>query len=96
MVTGDARFFAITKRIHNKIHGDPGGGPLGEDDAGHYAHILAANAHELLAQMRPGDLVLDNPPEARQKGEAAHAYIREHYVGDLHLLRYAQLFSGLL
>jgi trehalose synthase len=40
--------------------------------------------------------LLDNPGESTQIGEAAHAYIRENYVGDLHLLRYDQLFSGLL
>jgi hypothetical protein len=29
-------------------------------------------------------------------GHAAQAYIREQYVGDLHLLRYARLFSELI
>jgi hypothetical protein len=29
-------------------------------------------------------------------GRAAQAHIREHYVGDLHLLRYAQLFDALI
>jgi hypothetical protein len=28
-------------------------------------------------------------------GRAAQAHIREHYVGDLHLLRYERLFSAL-
>jgi hypothetical protein len=29
-------------------------------------------------------------------GHAAQARIREHYVGDLHLLRYERLFSALI
>ena len=28
VITGDAEFFAITKRLHNQIHGDRAGGPL--------------------------------------------------------------------
>jgi trehalose synthase len=63
VITGDARFFAITKRLHNQIHGDRAGGPLTASDAGHYADMLAANAHELLGQIRPGDLVLLHDPQ---------------------------------
>jgi hypothetical protein len=29
-------------------------------------------------------------------GRAAHAHVREQYLGDLHLLRYARLFSALM
>jgi trehalose synthase len=46
VITGDAEFFAITKRLHNQIHGQTAGGPLSERDAGHYARMLAANAVE--------------------------------------------------
>jgi trehalose synthase len=63
VITGDAEFFAITKRLHNQIHGQAAGGPLGESDAGHYARLLAANAAELLRQIRPGDLVLLHDPQ---------------------------------
>src|SRR5689334_24159644 len=48
VITGDAEFFAITKRLHNQIHGESAGGPLSDRDAGHYARMLAANAVELL------------------------------------------------
>jgi len=34
VITGDAEFFAITKRLHNQIHGSPSGGPLGAAEAG--------------------------------------------------------------
>ena len=40
--------------------------------------------------------LLDHPDEASQMGHAAQAHIREHYVGDLHLLRYERLFSALI
>ena len=63
VITGDAEFFVITKRLHNQIHGQAAGGPLGGRDAGHYARMLAANAAELLDQTRPGDLVLLHDPQ---------------------------------
>jgi trehalose synthase len=63
VITGDAEFFVITKRLHNQIHGEPAGGPLTAADAGHYARMLAANAVELLDQVRPGDLVILHDPQ---------------------------------
>ena len=63
VITGDAEFFVITKRLHNQIHGEEAGGPLNEAEAGHYARMLAANAAELLDQIRPGDLVLLHDPQ---------------------------------
>jgi trehalose synthase len=63
VITGDAEFFAITKRLHNQIHGQAAGGPLSGSDAGHYARMLAANAVELLDRIRPGDLVLLHDPQ---------------------------------
>ncbi len=63
VITGDAEFFAITKRLHNQIHGSLSGIPLGAADADHYAWMLAANAVELLARVRPGDVVLLHDPQ---------------------------------
>ena len=63
VITGDAEFFAITKRLHNQIHGSLSGAPLGAAEAGHYARMLAANAVELLARVRPGDVVLLHDPQ---------------------------------
>jgi trehalose synthase len=63
VITGDAGFFAITKRLHNQIHGSLSAGPLGAAEAGHYAQMLAANAVELAARIRPGDLVLLHDPQ---------------------------------
>ena len=63
VITGDAGFFAITKRLHNQIHGHLAGGLLGAAEADHYAQMLAANAVELLARVRPGDVVLLHDPQ---------------------------------
>lgn len=64
VLDGDPEFFAITKRIHNWIHGVPGdGGPLGDDERRHYEQVTARNAQELRAVVRPGDAVLLHDPQ---------------------------------
>lgn len=63
VVTGDAEFFVITKRLHNQIHGQVAGGPLSGAEISHYERMLAANAAELLELIRPGDLVLLHDPQ---------------------------------
>src|ERR1700758_1524309 len=55
-VEGGPAFFAITKRIHNGLYGSPGdGAELGPAEHRHFEGVLRANAHELLALVRPGD-----------------------------------------
>jgi trehalose synthase len=64
VIKGDPRFFTITKRIHNNLHGALGdGGPLGPDEHRHYEEILRANADELLALVRPRDIVVLHDPQ---------------------------------
>lgn len=64
VLDGDPEFFAITKRIHNWIHGVPGdGGPLGEAERRHYEAVGERNAQELRALVRPGDVVLLHDPQ---------------------------------
>jgi trehalose synthase len=64
VIGGDPEFFVITKKLHNQIHGQSdGGGPLSSADASHYEQVLAANADELLRQVRPGDIVLLHDPQ---------------------------------
>src|SRR5205807_1598838 len=59
------------KRIHNNLHGAPGdGGPLGSDERRHYEEILRANADELLALVRPRDIVLLHDPQTAGLGQA--------------------------
>ena len=60
----DAQFFRITKRIHNRLHGDEGdGGPLGEEEQAIYERCCAANAELLAAQVRARDVVLLHDPQ---------------------------------
>ena len=64
VIGGDPEFFAITKRVHNQIHGEVGSaGAVGPADAGHYGQVLATNADELLRLVRPGDVVLLHDPQ---------------------------------
>src|SRR5690349_10072794 len=77
VITGDAEFFAITKRLHNQIHGDRAGGPLSAADAHHYTRMLTANAVELLGLVRPGDVaLLHDPQTAGLAGPLARAGAR--------------------
>jgi trehalose synthase len=77
VVTGDAEFFAITKRLHNQIHGDRAGGPLGAAEAHHYTQMLMANTVELLDRVRPGDIaLLHDPQTAGLAGPLARAGAR--------------------
>jgi trehalose synthase len=62
VIHGDAEFFALTKRLHNSIHGHGRTGFTAEE-AEHYRQILAANGVELLQQVRPGDIVLLHDPQ---------------------------------
>jgi trehalose synthase len=41
-------------------------------------------------------MLLDRPHVAERMGAAAKAYVAANFVGDLHLLRYADLFAGIL
>jgi trehalose synthase len=63
VISGDAPFFALTKHLHNMIHGQGDGPPLTTADADHYAGVLAANAAELIVQVKPGDIVLLHDPQ---------------------------------
>jgi trehalose synthase len=63
VISGDAEFFSITKRLHNQIHGSRSGAPLGAAEAKHYTGMLAANTVELAARVRPGDVVLLHDPQ---------------------------------
>jgi trehalose synthase len=64
VIDGDPAFFAITKRIHNGLYGSPGdGGELGPAERRHFEDVLRANADELLAHIRPGDVAVIHDPQ---------------------------------
>ena len=64
VIDGDAEFFRITKRLHNRIHGQPGdGGPSGRRSSRHVGEVMAANADSVGDQVSAGDLVLLHDPQ---------------------------------
>jgi trehalose synthase len=57
-------FFAVTKRLHNALHGSPGdGGALGAKERSAYEAALVPNAEDLLSRLRPGDVVQLHDPQ---------------------------------
>jgi trehalose synthase len=63
-ISGNAPFFAVTKRIHNNLHGSPGdGGGLGEAERATYEAALAASAAALAERLRPDDIVYLHDPQ---------------------------------
>jgi trehalose synthase len=64
VLDGDPQFFAITKRLHNVLHGEAGDGrPLGPAEHAHYEAALRANLARLVGLVSPGDIVLLHDPQ---------------------------------
>ncbi len=71
VLDGDPHFFAVTKRVHNMLHGDPGdGGGLGPAERAHYAAVLSRNLDDMLTRVSPGDLVLLHDPQTAGLAQA--------------------------
>lgn len=64
VIEGNPEFFALTKRIHNGLHGSVGdGGSLGEAEHAAYEQVLKDNAQELEKIIQPGDIVILHDPQ---------------------------------
>ena len=64
VVDGNPEFYAITKRLHNRLHGVPGDdGELDEKARTTYVATLAPHREELLGLVQPGDIVLLHDPQ---------------------------------
>ena len=64
VIDGDAPFFALTKRLHHHLHGEPGdGGTLGAAERRHYDQTTQRNLAGLLAAVNPGDVVVLHDPQ---------------------------------
>ena len=64
VISGQPDFFAITKRIHNRLHGFAGdGGPLGDAEREVYERTLAASADKLAELVHPHDIVILHDPQ---------------------------------
>jgi trehalose synthase len=64
VIQGDRDFFAITKRLHNRLHGAPGDrGELGAAELSHYRELTEANARAMLPRIRRGDVAILHDPQ---------------------------------
>lgn len=64
VISGDPLFFQITKRLHNNLYGSAGdGGSLNAAARSYYEQTLRANASELFAVVKPGDVVVLHDPQ---------------------------------
>ena len=64
VIAGNPDFFALTKRIHNMLHGAPGdGGDLGDFERGTYATALEPNIREFTRMVSPRDVVIVHDPQ---------------------------------
>lgn len=64
VIEGEPGFFTVTKRIHNLLHGHPGdGGVLDGREHEIYTAALNRNMADLVARIRPGDIVLCHDPQ---------------------------------
>lgn len=64
VIRGNPAFFAITKRLHNAIHGNPGdGGALGEAERQAYDEVTASNAAEVCHDVGGDDVVVLHDPQ---------------------------------
>jgi trehalose synthase len=64
VLDGDDRFFRITKRIHNRLHGVLGdGGALGPQERAQYDRVTRDNASAVAPLVSPGDVVVVHDPQ---------------------------------
>jgi Trehalose synthase, N-terminal domain len=74
VITGEPEFFAVTKRLHNRLHGFKGdGGPLGRAEHDVYEHTLAGRAVEPVPLLRPSDVVILHDPQTAGLVDAVRA-----------------------
>ncbi len=63
-IDGSAEFFALTKRLHNYLHGELGdGGEVGEAERALYERCSRENAEAVIAELGPDDIVALHDPQ---------------------------------
>ena len=63
VLDGDPLFFALTKRLHNAMHGAGDGAGFGAEERGHYERVLRRNLPDLLAVVSREDVVILHDPQ---------------------------------
>jgi trehalose synthase len=73
VIGGTPAFFAVTKRLHNRLHGALGdGGPLGAAEHEAYEAVLRDACDELAPRVQPGDVVILHDPQTAGMATAMH------------------------
>ena len=64
VIEGDAEFFRITKRLHNRLHGADGDGEaLGDAERRAYEAVTERNVRALEELIQPGDIAILHDPQ---------------------------------
>jgi trehalose synthase len=78
-IAGPAEFFALTKRLHNHLHGELGdGGGLGAGEPALFERVSRENAESVIPRLGPEDVVLLHDPQTA--GLAPHLAAAGHTV----------------
>ncbi|MGE5282566.1 MAG: glycosyltransferase [Chloroflexota bacterium] len=63
-ISGAPDFFTVTKRLHNRLHGEDGdAGELGERERAVYEEVTRANAEDVLEAVGPRDVMFLHDPQ---------------------------------
>lgn len=63
-IDGPPEFFALTKRLHNYLHGEVGdGGEVGDAERAVYERVSRENAEAVLARLGPDDIAFLHDPQ---------------------------------
>ena len=88
VLRGNPSFFTVTKRLHNRLHGDAGdGGPIGKAERDAYELVTGAGARELAPLLHAGDVVVLHDPQTAGmvpllQDTGAHVIWRAHVGAD--------------
>lgn len=73
VIHGDEPFFAVTKRVHNFIHGSAGdSGELGAEEHAVYEEVLRRHHGDLLERVSSGDIVILHDPQTAGLVDVLH------------------------
>lgn len=71
VIDGDPEFFEITKRMHHRLHGEPGDdGKLGAAETQHYEAVMRRNVNDLAVVVAEGDVVILHDPQTAGLAES--------------------------
>jgi trehalose synthase len=73
VISGEPAFFAMTKRLHNRLHGGVGdGGRLAGGEHDVYRRVSRVNLEEMEAVVADGDVVVLHDPQTAGMAEGLH------------------------